>query len=116
MGEGCVLHLRAWREIAPEAEFRLFLRDGAMIGASQYYYRERFEALHRNRAALEGALQGIASKINAIMANVPLVADVCIPDLQNPAPVLIEVNIFDRRTDPCLYRWDESFDGRLRLA
>ena len=146
-GQGVVLHLRTWVEIAPASEFRAFVRGGRLIGVSQYHHRTRFPELIAQRAEIETALTAFTPTLLAALqtddgALDPVVVDLWAPRFgedpvvgvgrHQPDLRVIELNPFDRVTDPCLFQWTggmaESrghavhgdlggdFDGTLRLA
>ncbi|KJS08447.1 MAG: hypothetical protein VR78_18110 [Hoeflea sp. BRH_c9] len=115
--EGAWLHLRQWRVIPPESEFRMFIRKRQVIGISQYYANDIFPGIEANRRDLVHSLNAFAAAFIDISHLEDAVIDVwAIPDTSN-AISLIEINPFSALTESCLYRNMDvgGFDRCLRF-
>ncbi|AGO11850.1 AaceriADR081Cp [[Ashbya] aceris (nom. inval.)] len=114
------LVLREWFNLNPALEFRVFVRNGEILGASQrdlnyYDYLKPLE--EQLKAAIEGFVYDIA------LPRFP--EDTFVADVYIPRPFtkvwLIDINPFARKTDPLLFSWNElctlkpDDDGQLEL-
>lgn len=116
-GDPASLFLRQWVNIAPWAEFRVFIRGRAIIGVSQY----PVQTFHPEIAAHADAIQqGIVQLFHETMHLLPL-DDVVAEVYATPAPTgltmrLIELNPFLPLTDAGLFTWagGGDFDGSFR--
>lgn len=118
MNEPVVLHLRPWINIPEWAEFRMFIRDGRVIGASQYLHRKTYPEISYNEAGILAALQGFAPVLLESLHVPSVVADVFLePQRTGFRATLIELNPFGQETDPCLFNWAKGgdFDGSFRF-
>nr|WP_255569827.1 cell division cycle 123 family protein [Actibacterium sp. 188UL27-1] len=118
-GDPVVLHLRDWRDLAPWSEFRMFIKDRRFSGVSQYHHRDLFPALARNYAPLAQVLADFADQVLAVLHIDDVVVDLAVHET-SPGDFkteLIELNPFDKRTDPCLFSWDREgdFDQTFRI-
>lgn len=118
MKEPAVLHLRPWITIPDWTEFRLFIRDGRVVGASQYLHREIFPAITYNEGPILAALQSFSTVLLEGLHIPSVVADVFVtPQGREYRATLIELNPFLPDTDPCLFTWTKGgdFDGSFRF-
>ena len=109
-----------WHPVQNWAEFRMFVREGALVGVSQYHCDTNFQILH---PLLPEASTKIAAFWEKLAPTLPLddvIADVFIDtDGTNLFDVhLIELNPFIRRSDSCLFSWvrEGDFDGSFRVV
>lgn len=113
-----VLHLRAWRAIPRDAEFRIFIRDRQVIGVSQYDYRASHPGIGRSADALAAVLGQFSARLMEVLHVPTVVADVWVAPAGGGGldATLIELNPFAPQTDPCLFDWRKSgsFDGSFR--
>jgi len=112
-----VLHLRAWRDIPDWAEFRLFVKRRRLVGVSQYAWQQTFPQIAAQHAAIVTAVNTLLRDIWDDLHMDDVVIDVCVlPEGDGLKAWLIELNPFDRRSDACLYRWENGgdFDGGFR--
>jgi D123 len=118
MAEPVILHLRPWVKIHEWSEFRLFIKDGRVIGASQYMHQGTYPAISQNEAAILAALQSMAEALLPALHLKEVVADVFV-EAQGKGfrATLIELNPFVPATDPCLFTWANGgdFDGSFRF-
>jgi D123 len=118
MAEPVVLHLRPWVKIHDWAEFRMFIKGGRVIGASQYLHHETFPAISQNEAGILAALQALAEVLLPELHLDEVVADVFV-EAQGKGfrATLIELNPFIAATDACLFTWSKGgdFDGSFRF-
>lgn len=114
------LHLVDWRDIAPWSEFRLFIRDRRLIGASQYYCDRAFPELLFAGSALHAVVPAFAEALGRALHMTDVVADIHLaPDGRNSLKAeLIELNPFSPLTNPCLFTWHRGgdFDGSIRIV
>lgn len=109
------IHLRQWREIPWWSEFRCFLREGQLAGASQYHTRQPLpEDILQQLDAIRGAIDALAARIARAWGDAPVVADVAVTP--EGEATLIELNPWGPATDAALFSWKaEDFDGSLRV-
>lgn len=108
---------RAWQDIEPWQEFRCFVRDGQLIGISQYDYMERrfFPQLARDKGLYASAVTLFVNKRVLPVLHIPsAVVDVFVTVEGMPSgrgrtvsAKLLEINPYFDLTDPCLFSWDE---------
>jgi hypothetical protein len=112
------LHLRKWHEIASWAEFRIFIRDRRVIGISQYHHQSNFSEISTNERAIKTSLSDFCRDLLDALHMDTVVADVFVERQENDRfrTMLIELNPFIQRTDPCLYTWKNGgdFEGGFR--
>lgn len=112
------LHLRKWRDIPPWSEFRVFIRDRRVIGISQYHHQSGFPEISANERAIKTSLSDFCRDLLDALHMDTVVADVFVERQENDRfrTMLIELNPFIQRTDPCLYTWKNGgdFDGGFR--
>lgn len=107
-----------WRQIEPWTEFRMFMHNGDLAGASQYFASEHYPQIPQNLGAICRALLDLARRMAEASHLETVVADVFVD--RNEAGLvakLIELNPFHRGTGVGLYSWANggNFDGRLRF-
>lgn len=117
---GLALHLVDWRDIAPWSEFRLFIRDHRLIGASQYYCDKAFPEIFSAGSALHAVIPEFAEALGSALHMTDVVADIHLaPDGRSGLKAeLIELNPFSPLTSPCLFTWHRGgdFDGSIRIV
>ncbi|QLL31631.1 hypothetical protein HG536_0B04950 [Torulaspora globosa] len=100
------LVLRQWFDINPALEFRVFVKDGRLLGVSQRdlnYY-----------SFLEPLVEDFKDVIDEFVSDVFLTKfteKACVLDVYIPRPFnklyLIDINPFSRTTDSLLFSWNE---------
>jgi hypothetical protein len=114
------LHLVDWRDIAPWSEFRLFIRDRRLIGASQYYCDRAFPEILLAGSALHVVIPAFAEALGRVLHMTDVVADIYLSpdDRHGLRAELIELNPFSPLTSPCLFTWHRGgdFDGSIRIV
>jgi hypothetical protein len=110
------LFIFPWRDIPRWREFRLFLREGELIGASQYHTGQVFPEVVENAVQISESVADFAQRFSEVSHIVTVVADVSVEGTGPFDARLIELNPFIKRTDPCMYDWSHggNFDRRLR--
>ena len=100
---GCRILLREHRDIPPAQEWRCFIRDGEVAGISQYFYREHYPDLVRDREHTEERItRFLKSAVLPILHLDSVVVDVWLAD----QPMVIEINPYGL-SDPCLLSYPE---------
>lgn len=117
------LVLRQWFDINPALEFRVFIRDGTVIGVSQRdlnYYTFLEPLVNEFKDTIDEFVQ------ETFLDKFP--ENSCVIDVYIPRPYnklfLIDVNPFSRNTDPLMFSWnellntvvDENKDYELRIV
>lgn len=103
----CYLLIRQWFDIPKHEEWRCFIRDGTIIGISQYFYTDDFSRFYADKA-------GIHSRLLVYLRDVviPLlhVGTVVIDVWLKESPMIIEINPYGL-SDPCLLSYPELESG-----
>lgn len=102
------LILRRWVDINPLHEFRVFIRDGTIIGASQRdlnHYPHLVENREKHKQTITNFVPNIVNKLGMKL----FVLDLYIPETGEP--MVIDVNPFLRKLLPLLYTWHELIEG-----
>ncbi|GKW31814.1 hypothetical protein PEC730217_05940 [Pectobacterium carotovorum subsp. carotovorum] len=112
------LHLREWRDIPRWGEFRCFIKEGKVVGVSQYHCLEYFPFLKEKENGIRLQLIAFLQKLLPVLHVDSVVADVAMMYQDGEfSTVLIELNPFIQRTDACLFSWINGgdFNGRIRV-
>ena len=114
------LHLVDWREIPAWSEFRLFIRNRRLVGATQYHCNRAFPELGTVGSALRVEIRRFAEALASAIHMANAVADIYLaPDKNGGLKAeLIELNPFSPQTGSGLFSWDRGadFDGSIRLV
>ncbi|MEJ6405058.1 hypothetical protein [Yoonia sp. 2307UL14-13] len=107
-----------WRDIPKDSEFRIFLRDGALIGASQYHTDTVFPGMRPKIDAISRAISVFLTTFSRVTHTKNVVADVYVHPAESGSSTctLLELNPLIRRTDACMFDWStpDTFDGSLK--
>lgn len=98
----CIV-LRKWIEIDPWREFRCFIKDGELVGISQYFYKDYYPEIVENKDAIENSVRAKLSAIRDILPDNSVIMDVVFNS--DNTVTIIEFNPYDDLTDPCLFDW-----------
>lgn len=111
------LFLIPWRAIPPWGEFRAFVRDGAVIGLSQYRTDRAFPEITQDPQRWADRIAPVIWSIIEAGPPDPVVVDVAYTP-QDDVVRLLEINPFSTVTDACLFSWDNlsRFDGTFRFV
>lgn len=112
-GRRPTLYLRPHLDLPRATETRVFVRDGAIIGACPYYRNTRL----RSRTAARAHAEEVGRFMAHVLPVLPLPTVVVDVGLNAGAAtwVVIDTNPFGRRSDPILFDWDgDDFDGAFR--
>lgn len=103
------IFIRKWCSIKKACEFRVFVKDGKLVGISQYNYLDTYCYLVKEttrdmiKKQTERLLEKILPKINF---------NTFICDIEfkptNSLPLLIEINHYGPLSDPCLFNWEKD--------
>ncbi|MFM2391735.1 MAG: hypothetical protein RLZZ437_3290 [Pseudomonadota bacterium] len=118
-GQALSLFLFPWLPIPPWAEFRIFVRQGAVVGVSQYHPQEAFPQIAQHETAIRAAIDAFVASALPRLGQPDLALDV----LAEPVPQggfrmrLVDLSVLGPRTDPCLFSWENEgdFDGSFRF-
>lgn len=110
------IELHPWRKIEPELEFRCFIREGKLVGISQYDADSYFAEVVAQASSLEEALRSFVAGFIDDLHIDTCAADICF--LRTPAGMsarLMELNPLVGSTDKCLFSGlpDSYLDGRF---
>jgi hypothetical protein len=116
-GRDGLLYLRPYREFPRWTEFRLFIRNRAIVGISQYHLDRRYPEILNHAEAIRQALAAFNHRLLPALHQDTIVADVAVDPAGQALPLLIELNPFVARTGPGLFSWagGGNFDGSFRI-
>lgn len=108
------LCLRAWQDIPPWSEYRMFIKERRVIGVSQYHHRLVFPQITERRHQIQVHLETATATLLGLIHLATVVADIQITDT---GWNLIELNPFSPDTGPALFTWNNGgdFDETLRF-
>ncbi|MGY1511974.1 hypothetical protein ACW7GX_16330 [Aeromonas hydrophila] len=112
------LFLRAWHDIPRWGEFRCFIKEGSVVGVSQYHCLEYFPFLLNHADEIRQLIIAFLQKLIPMLHIENVVADIAVTYQDGNFNVfLIELNPFIQRTDACLFSWSNGgdFNGRIRI-
>ncbi|MBT0957824.1 hypothetical protein IV417_10520 [Alphaproteobacteria bacterium KMM 3653] len=116
-GREGVLYLRPYLEIPRWCEYRMFIREGQVIGVSQYHTDQSYPQIHAQLDRIGQDLAVLAERLLPLLHMEACAADLAVDPLGKAPASLIELNPFVRRTGACLYSWQDGgdFDGGFRI-
>ena len=101
------LIMREWMSFEKWQEFRCFIKDGELVGISQYYYHnEVFEEIKSNEKDIIKSIKDKVEETKPFLPTPSVVFDV-IYNKENT--IFLEINPFGKYTDPCLFTWQDDF-------
>ncbi|EGV65403.1 hypothetical protein PSN45_002431 [Yamadazyma tenuis] len=107
------LVLRKWRDINPALEFRVFVRNGEVVGKSQRdlnYYDYLEKLIGDNK--LDDTINSFVKKtVVPVIENRSFIVDVYVPKPFSKVYV-VDINPFTRITDSILYTWSELLNDK----
>lgn len=112
------LFLRSWQDIPRWGEFRCFIKNGNVIGVSQYHCLEYFPFLLKNSDEIRQVIISFLQRLIPLLHVESVVADIAVTYQTGSFNTsLIELNPFIQRTDACLFSWSNGgdFNGRIRV-
>lgn len=98
--------LRKWINIDPWREFRCFVRDGELVGISQYFYQSYFPEIIENKEDIEKVIKDKVKAIRNLLPTDTVIVDFVYND--DKTTTIIEFNPYDIDTDPCLFNWKQD--------
>ncbi|WP_308917471.1 hypothetical protein [Jannaschia sp. LMIT008] len=110
-GREDALYFRPWRDIPRWCEFRVFIRAGVVVGASQYHTDRRFPEIVADKPRIADVLRAAVDDLLKVLHVDDIVADFAVPPALDRQALLLELNPFVRRTGPGLFRWGGGLDG-----
>lgn len=102
------LVLKRWVEMRPDAEFRCFVRGGALVGASQRHAHSAMPQLESSREEVAGALRTFHT--THVAGRLPLADctyDVHLTGSAARGARVLDVNPWRCTTNPLLFTWEE---------
>lgn len=102
------LVLKKWVEINPLVEFRVFIRHGDILGASQRDLNH-YPHLVNERELKWTQIEQFVNKVLPELDFDLLILDIYVPPNQDP--LVVDVNPFSRKLSPLLYTWHELLEG-----
>ena len=117
-GEVSCICARPFRRMSVPREFRIFIKDGKPVAASQYHLVRHFRRLEGVKQQYWELLEQFALKIAPLMPLTDVVADVYVTGAKEV--LLIDLNPFGDPTDPLMLDdwsrdWSSIEEPRLRL-
>lgn len=108
------IFVRQWEDIPKWAEFRCFMRDGELVGVSQYLHDRPYQEVIQRHELFAAAIDRFFTESFRPACHM----DTCVFDVWVKVTTkgggatkvsvrLLEINPFFRLTDPCLLRWDD---------
>ena len=109
-GKSDTLCLRPYRRMDRAREFRLFIKDGKLLAASQYNLDKNYAKLYKRQDEVWALLNTFfTTKLSPFLIEEEMVVDVYISG-QNDVKI-IDFNAWGGETAPLLLRkWDQDFD------
>lgn len=105
------LVLRKWHNIDPSMEFRLFIKDGQIVGISQRDIYNYYTFLVENADSIWERITSFYSSLPAFHEN-NYVIDVY---LDQSYSYIIDFNFWGEETDSLLFKWEEFVDSESLL-
>ncbi len=106
--EFSVLAIREWKDMSSQLEFRLFVKDRQLQGASQYFYRDNIAEISQNQDFYWLAIQDKFKDIKHLLPQDDVVIDFF---YDGSKMSVIECNPYNICTDPCLFSWEAPIEG-----
>lgn len=107
------LVLRRWQDVNPALEFRVFVRDGEVVGKSQrdLNYYDYLRLLVEEQQLARVIDQFVGETIVPRFPNRNFIVDVYCPRPFDHV-IIVDINPFIRVTDSILYTWTELLEDR----
>jgi len=103
--EKCSIWFRTPTEMEHKGEWRCFVRNGELIGISQYFYMEHFDYTDEEKSMLLDLIPDFSSLIIDRFNEDDFVLYIYI-DYSTRKTILIEINPYGS-SDPCLFDYEE---------
>jgi len=118
------IFVRKWINLEKWQEFRCFVRDGELVGISQYYYDQVFPVISHEADSIEWAIKAWCDSYFVNASHLRDVVFDVVVSMRGSRTIwpwnifLLEINPFFNMTDPCLFSWDKpnDFDGSFRYV
>ncbi len=113
-GRVSCIALRPFRRMSRVREFRLFIRNGELAGASQYNLIRYFHRLDKNRGAYWKRMTEFFEKIKQELPECDMTMDVYLTS--SDEVLIIDFNPWGDPTDPLLFRtWERDWSEPAKL-
>ncbi len=113
-GESSRLGFHPFRRMDHAREFRLFIREGALVGASQRFLDKHHPRLGRRHAEIWSLCREFADKISDFLPSSDITVDVYMT--ATAKMMILDMNPWGEPTDPLLYRdWDRDWSRKPEL-
>lgn len=118
------IFVRKWINLEKWQEFRCFVKDGELVGISQYYYDQFFPVISQEADSIEWAIKAWCDSYFVNASHLRDVVFDVVVSMRGSGAIrqwgvrLLEINPFFNMTDPCLFSWDKpnDFDGSFRYV
>ncbi len=108
-GDTQTIVLRAFEEIDPTTELRLFVKDRQIVAASQYNHLIVSDRLVHDGQRYLQATRDLQARVSDRLSLTSYILDVGFLHGNTAQPRLIEINPFCVGTSACLFSWKEDF-------
>jgi hypothetical protein len=115
------IFVREWVTIPRWAEFRCFMDHRTLVGISQYHYlgHECFSEITDDPEYIRWSINQFfpvfrkASHLDSVVFDV-FIKTATRDNTRKTEVKLIEINPYFEMTDPCLFAWNDGFDGSFK--
>jgi hypothetical protein len=117
-GREGALYLRPYQDFPRWTEFRLFIRNRALVGISQYHLDRRYPEIMQRADMIRESIAALCKHLMPALHVETIVADVAVDPAGQAMPLLIELNPSVARTGPGLFSraGGGNFDGTFRVV
>lgn len=107
-GEGKIeaVVIRPFRRMDIPREFRLFIKDGKLVGMSQYHLVRHFRRLVEREEEYMEKVKAFVKEIAPFLPEKDIVADIYFTHSRRI--ILVDLNVWGAPTDPKMFKWDSS--------
>lgn len=117
----CALVIRPYENFEPLDEWRVLVKDGEILGISQYYYQELWDGRLNLQLVESWIRHFVDTKVTPEMPVKDFIADIVIGEPRDKWALvpkrrlyLLETNPWGK-SDPCLFKSYDKLDGTLKI-
>ena len=108
--EPVYIAIREWRDICPQDEWRVFIKERRIVAVSQYDYYNSYPNMHGEIGSIRWAIDQFWPTLKAALHLDTVIADLWVRSNAHETgrvweARLIEINPYGNWTDPCLLDW-----------